>query len=73
VKNENKWQDQISIFVFQIQFNSAKLKHHMFKVENGTVQALSSSSNSVDTIVQTHSAKSPRNVTSKEFPPSGFM
>jgi hypothetical protein len=59
--------------VLQIQFNSAKLKHHMFKVENGIVQAISSTSISFDNIAQGHRAESLRNITIKEFPPSGFV
>jgi hypothetical protein len=45
----------------------------MFKVENGVVQAISSTSISFDNIAQGLRAESFRNITIKEFPPSGFV
>jgi hypothetical protein len=45
----------------------------MFKVENGVVQAISSTSISFDNIAQGHRAGSFPNITIKEFPLSGFM
>jgi hypothetical protein len=45
----------------------------MFKVENGIVQAISSTSISFDNIAQGHRAESLRNITIKEFPSSGFV
>jgi hypothetical protein len=63
---------------FQIQFNSAKLKDHMFKVDNGIVQIMSSTPISFDNIVRNelqcvNCALQSREIPIKEFPPSGFM
>jgi hypothetical protein len=46
----------------------------MFKVENDVVKALSSSSIPFDNIVRTQGFEvSLVNITSREFPPSGFL
>jgi hypothetical protein len=45
----------------------------MFKVENGVVQAILSTSISFDNIAQGHRDEPLRNITIKEFPLSGFV
>jgi hypothetical protein len=45
----------------------------MFKVENGVVQAISSSPMAFDNMPQVQRAEQLKNIPIKEFPSSGFM